>query len=125
MHKQEIVQLIYLSLTGKATDAECRKLKEWLDEDERHQALYNRLAATEQFADLYELHRQVDTDQAWNTFLRKTKIQERKLNIGKTLRYAAAVLVLLVAGGALWYAQYTKVTPPEIPEAVQMAMYQS
>ena len=125
MHKQEIVQLIYLSLTGKATDAECRKLKEWLDEDERHQALYNRLAATEQFADLYELHRQVDADKAWSAFVRKTNIPERRVNIGKTLRYAAAVLVLLLAGGALWYAQYTKVTPPEIPEAVQMAMYQS
>ena len=125
MHKQEIVQLIYSSLAGKASDEECRKLKEWLEEDERHQALYNRLAATEQLSDLYELHRQVDADKAWSAFARKTNIQERKLNIGKTLRYAAAVLVLLVAGGALWYAQYTKVTPPEIPEAVQMAMYQS
>ena len=125
MHKQEIVQLIYSSLAGKASDEECRKLKEWLEEDERHQALYNRLAATEQLSDLYELHRQVDADKAWSAFVRKTNIQERKLNIGKTLRYAAAVLVLLVAGGALWYAQYTKVTPPEIPEAVQMAMYQS
>ena len=125
MHKQEIVQLIYSSLAGKASDEECRKLKEWLEEDERHQALYNRLAATEQLSDLYELHRQVDADKAWSAFVRKTNIPERRVNIGKTLRYAATVLVLLLAGGALWYAQYTKVTPPEIPEAVQMAMYQS
>ncbi len=125
MHKQEIVQLIYSSLAGKASDEECRKLKEWLEEDERHQALYNRLAATEQLSDLYELHRQVDADKAWSAFVRKTNIPERRVNIGKTLRYAAALLVLLLAGGALWYAQYTRVTPPEIPEAVQMAMYQS
>ena len=125
MHKQEIVQLIYSSLAGKASDEECRKLKEWLEEDEQHQALYNRLAATERLSDLYELHRQVDADKAWSAFVRKTNIPERRVNIGKTLRYAAALLVLLLAGGALWYAQYTRVTPPEIPEAVQMAMYQS
>ncbi|MBR1463381.1 MAG: FecR domain-containing protein [Prevotella sp.] len=41
------------------------------------------------------------------------------------LKYAAAILVLLVAGAGIWYSQYTKVTPPEISEAVQLAMQQS
>ena len=40
-------------------------------------------------------------------------------------RYAAAVLILIVGGAALWYSQYTKVTPPEISESVQFAMQQS
>ena len=40
-------------------------------------------------------------------------------------RYAAAVLILIVGGAALWYSQYTKVTPPEISESVQLAMQQS
>lgn len=40
-------------------------------------------------------------------------------------KYAAAVLILIVGGAALWYSQYTKVTPPEISESVQLAMQQS
>ena len=41
------------------------------------------------------------------------------------LRYAVAIMVLVVGGAALWYSQYTKVTPPEISESVQLAMLQS
>ena len=40
-------------------------------------------------------------------------------------RIAAAIALLLVAGGLVWYTQYTKVTPPEISQAVQLAMQRS
>ena len=43
----------------------------------------------------------------------------------KVYRIAAAIALLLVAGGLVWYTQYTKVTPPEISQAVQLAMQRS
>ena len=43
----------------------------------------------------------------------------------KVYRIAAAIALLLVAGGLVWYTQYTKVTPPEISPAVQLAMQRS
>ena len=40
-------------------------------------------------------------------------------------RIAAAIALLLVAGGLVWYTQYTKVTPPEISQEVLAAMQHS
>ena len=60
---------------------------------------------------------------------RIAKLQENETKgahrLRRFLKYAAAILVLVVAATGLWYKQYTRVTPPEISEAVQLAMQQS
>ncbi len=125
MHKREISDIIIRCLSGRASDADRQLLKEWLETDERHRMLYDRLAETEDVGELYDIHHEVDVDKAWERFLRKYGHQKPRRLGGRFWRYAATFLLLLVAGGALWYMQYTRVTPPVIPEAVQHAMYQS
>ena len=131
MDRQEIENIIYLNITGAASEKERQQLNEWLEADERNQAFYNRLINTENISSLYQLHHDVDVEKAWLKFAEKQNIgaeskePRAKANVLSFLKYAAAILVLLVAGVGIWYSQYTKVTPPEIPEAVQLAMQQS
>ncbi len=66
------------------------------------------------------------SDQHEETVSNKSRQHHTLFNHLRPLwRYAAAVLILIVGGAALWYSQYTKVTPPEISESVQLAMQQS
>lgn len=125
MHKQEITDIIIRCLSGDASDADQQLLSEWLAADEKHQMFYDRLAATQDVGALYDIHHEVDVDKAWERFLNKYGLPEAKTHKRGWWRYAATILLLLVAGGAYWYMQYTKVIPPVIPEEVQHAMYQS
>ncbi len=72
----------------------------------------------------YEAYNSVDDQRALKDIRRKTHIEKHQ-STRQYLRYAAAILILLVGGAIYWYSQYTKVTPPDIPESVQLAMKQS
>ena len=72
----------------------------------------------------YEAYSSVDDQQTMQTIRHRANIGTRRSS-RYYLRYAAAVLILVVGGAAFWYSQYTKVIPPEIPEAVQLAMKES
>ena len=72
----------------------------------------------------YEAFSSVDDQTSLAEIRRKAHIEQHK-STRYYLRYAAAILILLVGGAIYWYSQYTKVTPPDIPESVQMAMVQS
>lgn len=125
MHKQEIADIIIRCLSGNASDADQQQLKEWLEADEKHQMLYDRLADTRDVGVLYDIHHDVDVDDAWQRFLSKYGEQEPRMSKRRWWRYAALLLMMVIAGGCFWYMQYTKVVPPVIPEEVQHAMYQS
>jgi ferric-dicitrate binding protein FerR (iron transport regulator) len=125
MHKQEITDIIIRCLSGDASDADQQQLKEWFEADEKHQMFFDRLAATQDVDALYDIHHEVDVDKSWKSFLQKYNYQEPQTKKRNWWRYAATILLLFVAGGGLWYLQYTKVVPPVISEEVQHAMYQS
>lgn len=72
----------------------------------------------------YEAYNSVDDQRALKDIRRKAHIEKHQ-STRQYLRYAAAILILLVGGTIYWYSQYTKVTPPDIPESVQLAMKQS
>ena len=125
MKRQTIEKIIVHCLTGKVSDDENQQLRKWLAEDESHQHFYDYVVNIENINRLYKVHSIVDVDKAWNKFLENTGNEQEKKPWRTYLRYAAAVMLLVVLGAGWWYSEYTKVTPPKIPEAVQLTMLQS
>ncbi len=72
----------------------------------------------------YETFSAIDDEEALRRIRQQAGIRSAA-TMRHRLRYAAAMLVLIVAGAGYWYAQYTRVTPPEISQSVQLAMQQS
>jgi len=116
----QIHEIIIKSLFSTLSDVEQQQMDEWLEKDD-HAAIYRRIVEDkERVNDPVEFMADIDVEEALEQVY-----QKRRARWLRYLRYAAAVLILIVAGGAYWYSQYTKVTPPEITEAVQLAMQQS
>ena len=110
------------------------------------------IADSNDLIERYQLRESIDERRAWDLFLEKfhTTFKTQKIDDKKwettvsseenkqsysrfrifhghsTLLRIAAVVLLLIAGGAFWYHRdYTRVTPPKISEDVQIAMRQS
>ena len=127
-----INEIMSKHLMGTATEEEEALLREYADPDTVREILQ-----ADDLAERYDAYSQVDVEKALESILQRGERKElrgerkeergvRKEERGKVIfRIAAAILVLVVAGAMLWYRQYTKVTPPELSEAVQMAMRQS
>lgn len=108
-------------LLGQATEQEAAELKSRADAD-----IIQEIIESEDFADAYHIYSSVDKQSAFEDMLRRMDSGERRPYLWKRyLRYAAAVLVFVLAGTTYWYSQYTKVTPPEISNAVLLAMEKS
>lgn len=128
---KDINQLICNYLDGKITEIEQKTLHEYLATHKEADQQFRRIAEQKDLAARYREYAAVDTHKAMLQFMEMQDLQvsmnrEYKLRSRfSPFKCVAAVLLLLFAGGAYWYAQYTKVTPPEIPEAVQLAMEQS
>ena len=130
----DIERLVHNKILGIITPEEEMLLNEWLKE-KNHQESFDHLMNACQLADRYAHYASVDAEKGWKKFvesedirsedIRSERIWGKRLRVANLLKYAAAILVLLVAGVGYWYSQYTKVTPPEISEAVQLAMQQS
>ena len=130
----DIERLVHNKILGIITPEEEILLNEWLKE-KNHQESFDHLMNDSQLADRYAHYASVDAEKGWKKFvesedirseeIRSEDMRSERLRIGNLLKYAAAILLLFIAGAGYWYSQYTKVTPPEIPEAVQLAMQQS
>lgn len=108
-------------LLGQATEQEDAELRSRADAE-----TIQEIIESDDFADAYHIYSGIDKQAAFDDILRRMDSEERRPYLWKRyLRYAAAVLILLVAGATYWYSQYTKVTPPEIAESVQLAMEKS
>ena len=129
-----INEIMSKHLMGTATEEEETLLREYADQD-----TVQEIMQADDLAERYDAYSQVDEEKALANILgRKEEIvstDEQDKETGTStkvrayslsfLKVAAAVLVLVIGGAMLWYRQYTKVTPPELSEAVQMAMKQS
>ncbi|MBR1401935.1 MAG: DUF4974 domain-containing protein [Prevotella sp.] len=130
-----INEIIYRKIAGQTSAEEDARLKEWMEASPLHQSQYEQLQNDPDFSANYQIYQRLDVDKAWaklveneKTSSEKAEVRGEKLEVRRMrnlLKYAAAILVLIIAGAGYWYSQYTKVTPPEIPEAVQLAMQQS
>lgn len=128
---KDINQLICDYLDGRITESEQKVLYEYLATHKEADQRFRRLAEQKDLAARYREYAAVDTHKALQQFMEKQELMTpvnhefRLKSLFSPFKCVAATLLLLLAGGAYWYAQYTKVTPPEIPEAVQVAMQQS
>ena len=118
---------LFLYLKGELSEMEADEIRQQLNEDEDLRRLAQELQDKELITQEVAHMQRFDVEAAMEKVLstQKQPAKKAKMFSLKPLRYAAAVLVLVVAGAALWYSQYTKVTPPEISESVQLAIQQS
>ena len=137
----EIKDIILKSIYGRLTDEEQQLFADWLSQRD-HARLYERIRATIDEKQAVEYLASIDVERA----LAKVKgaqyagssvgAEESSETDGRqqtaafvTLRSPlfriAAALVLLIVGGTFWYREHTRVTPPVVSEAVELAMQQS
>lgn len=129
--------LIRKYLWGSISDEEYQELSETLAHDEYVVRRLERMAEADDLSERYAEYASVDTEAALQKFIKQYvdngeagKAAETPRKPRKTMRYPllryAAVVALLIFGGAFWYhREYTRVTPPVITEEVQLAMEQS
>lgn len=129
--------LIRKYLWGSISDEEYQELSETLAHDEYVVRRLERMAEADDLSERYAEYASVDTEAALQKFIKQYvangeagKAAETPRKPRKTMRYSllryAAVVALLIFGGAFWYhREYTRVTPPVITEEVQLAMEQS
>ena len=137
----EIKDIILKSIYGRLTDEEQQLLADWLSQRD-HARLYERIRATIDEKQAVEYLASIDVERA----LAKVKGAQyagssvgaedssetdgrQQTGVFVTLRSPlfriAAALVLLIVGGTFWYREHTRVTPPVVSEAVELAMQQS
>ncbi len=127
---EDIQLLILKNIIGRISSDERKSLDAWRQLSEENEAVYQWLSKAEHHEAEYRFRKTVDTlSPRFQMERRIAKLQENETKgahrLRRFLKYAAAILVLVVAATGLWYKQYTRVTPPEISEAVQLAMQQS
>ena len=129
--------LIRKYLWGSISDEEYQELSETLAHDEYVVRRLEQMTEADDLTKRYKEYASVDTEAALQKFIKQYvdngeagKAAETPRKPRKTMRYSllryAAVVALLIFGGAFWYhREYTRVTPPVITEEVQLAMEQS
>lgn len=133
---EDIHLLVAKYLFGNITEEEEQKLFDMLDHDHEAAERVERLANAEDLAKRYTEYNSIDKQTALQHFLDKyfyeensestTKERPRKRIITPVfLRYAAVIALLVVGGAFLYFHEYTRITPPEIPDAIRIAMQQS
>lgn len=93
----DIEDLIYRILAGEATEEERREVSRWLDENERHRAVYKDIERVWHTTE-YAGHWKKDTGMAWETLEQKYRSRRRKRWLRRGGSVAAAVVLLLGAG---------------------------
>ena len=129
--------LIRKYLSGDISDDEYQLLSETLANDKNTAKHLEQMTEADDLTKRYKEYASVDTEAALQKFIKQYvdngesgKAAETPRKPRKTMRYSllryAAVVALLIFGGAFWYhREYTRVTPPVITEEVQQAMEQS
>lgn len=132
---EDIHLLVAKYLYGNITEEEKQRLFDMLDHDHEAAERVERLADAEDLAKRYTEYASIDKQTALQKFfdkffnddaarfIIKEKSQRRITPV--FLRYAAVIALLVVGGAFLYFHEYTRITPPEIPDAVRLAMQQS
>ena len=123
MELHNINQLLTRLLLGKASEEECAELKKRANTEDIQE-----IVDADDLTERYYYYAEADVDQALSEMQKRMAQTNAKTKIltPRFYRMAAAVILLLLVGGAYWYHRdYTRVTPPEISQEVQLAMEQS
>ncbi|MBR1463278.1 MAG: FecR domain-containing protein [Prevotella sp.] len=142
---QGINALIKKLLLGEATEEEKAAIRETVDKQS-----FREIMQAQDFVERYQLYADIDEKRAYAEMLERIENEKSEVEgeqkqgfsqilipesstptrslsplTSNLLKYAAAILVFVIASAGYWYSQYTKVTPPEISEEIQLAMQQS
>lgn len=127
-HLEEKAALLAKKKFGLLTSEEEKRLEQLMVGDDRYEDIQAMLHDEEFLKEEIAAMDKVDARKAYQEMnLRIAFEQSSRSAVIRTYLYrVAAVMLLLIVGGAFWYhRQYTKVTPPEISERVELAMQHS
>ena len=119
---------------GALTPDELRQLDALMSEDARYEDIKKRLGDAAFVGSELAAMQQIDGWKAWADMQQRIASEggsgqrsARRIRLFPHLvKRIAAVVLLLLLGGACWYHyDYTRVTPPEVSEAIELAMRQS
>ena len=131
---KRIITLILKHTLQIISESEQQELDLWRQADARHETVFEYLSEPENLEKEYRFRKEIDAEQSlerikeklWNEEKETKEVPLHAHRFTTYLYHAAAVIVLLIVGGAYWYhREYTRVTPPEISQEVQLAMEQS
>ena len=123
-----IADLLYKETAGVLTDEERHELDTWLtrhDSQKIKELMHDYHFLQEEYHATKDVNVRKALEEMEERLKREESPKERSTTFLNILKYAAAAVILVVAGASLWYRDYTKVTPPEISQSVQLAMQQS
>lgn len=130
---RHIATLIIKHTLQVITPSEQQELDAWREADERHEKVFLWLSNRDNLEKDYRFRQSIDVDYSLQEFKERleseqtTKVVPLRSRLFNTKLYrVAAVIILLIMGGAFWYhREYTRVTPPEISQEVEYAMQES
>ena len=128
-----IATLIIKHTLQVITPSEQQELNAWREADERHEKAFQWLSNRDNLEKDYRFRQSIDVEYSLQEFKERleseqtTKVVSLRSRLFNTKLYrVAAVIILLIMGGAFWYhREYTRVTPPEISQEVEYAMQES
>lgn len=102
----EVALLIYKKLTSKLTTSETLRLSEWLEASDENWGIFKKIETFYRNGGDISGLTQLDADQAWEKVLEKQLAKKRKARtrhiIRTSYKYAAVLLIALLAGYAYW-----------------------
>lgn len=131
---KRIITLILKHTLQIISESEQQELDLWRQADARHETVFEYLSEPENLEKEYRFRKEIDVEQSlerikeklWNEEKETKEVPLHAHRFTTYLYRAAAIIVLFIVGGAYWYhREYTRVTPPEISQEVQLAMEQS
>jgi ferric-dicitrate binding protein FerR (iron transport regulator) len=131
---KRIITLILKHTLQIISESEQQELDLWRQADARHETVFEYLSEPEHLEKEYRFRKEIDAEQSlerikeklWNEEKETKEVPLHAHRFTTYLYRAAAIIVLFIVGGAYWYhREYTRVTPPEISQEVQLAMEQS
>lgn len=126
MGTENINELISNHLLGRGSEEDERELLDWINSDPAHRKFYEQFLQRTEFVKQYRQYVGIDKEYPLRKFRRTHPGAHRNISYLKPLRYAAAILILMVTGAVVWwYKDYTRVTPPEMTSAVRTAIEES
>jgi ferric-dicitrate binding protein FerR (iron transport regulator) len=107
-HITKISRLIVKTI-GRGINAEEKKnLDQWKDESTKNQQLYNKIVNWDNFQKRNQLAQHFDANRAWEQFSTKMHKKQIGISVKQVLRYAAAIMLPLLLGGAVFYFLNTR-----------------
>lgn len=131
---KRIITLILKHTLQIISESEQQELDLWRQADARHETVFEYLSEPENLEKEYRFRKEIDAEQSlerikeklWNEEKETKEVPLHAHRFTTYLYRAAAIIVFFIVGGAYWYhREYTRVTPPEISQEVQLAMEQS